>query len=485
MICISAAPTSRQLAKVDLLNASRQGDMIELCLDHLAKEPDVADMLNGISKPVLVSCRRAKDGGFFRGDEQHRITLLRQAIVAGPQYVELELDIAASIPRFGKTQRVVSVTSLDEPLEDIDGLVEQATKANADVLKLTATARGLESAWPLLRAMSEKKSLPIVTVGIGQASTLVALVSCQFGAPWTYAALERGLEGYPGQPTIEDLREIYRYESIHAKTRFVGILGFEGSPQRTAMRILNAAFRKRDLRQLCLPIPVESLDGLPKRLEKLKIKAALSSPKLGSELIKVADRAVGSAEPSGYADLILKQPDGWEAYNTIWRHALDATEAALGSHGDDNLALSRRNVLVVGTGGLARAFIHGVGRREGIVSITGARDKEAHDLAEHFNVRHVPYQNLYDTLADVVVITDRRVTLGPKKTDINPSYFRPGMTVVDLGAMPEETELLTECRQRGCRIVEPRAVFQGYLTAQFESITGEKIPPEVFEDLNP
>jgi len=141
-------------------------------------------------------------------------------------------------------------------------------------------------------------------------------------------------------------------------------------------------------------------------------------------------------------------------------------------------------VLVIGSGGMARAFIHGVERRSGIVSITGANDKAAQKLAQQFKVRHVPYQNLYDTLADVVVITDPAISLGSKKTDLNPSYFRSTMTVVDMGAMPEDTELLRECRQRGCKVVEPRDVFQGYLTAQFESITGKTMPPEAFDSLN-
>jgi hypothetical protein len=37
------------LAKVDLLDAASRGDIIEFCLDHLEKEPDVKD------QPVLAS----------------------------------------------------------------------------------------------------------------------------------------------------------------------------------------------------------------------------------------------------------------------------------------------------------------------------------------------------------------------------------------------------------------------------------------------
>ena len=101
MICITVTPTSRTLGKVDLFNAASMGDVIELCLDHLEKEPDVKDLISTVSKPIIVSCRRKQDGGQWEGTEDARLMLLRQAIVAGPAYVELDLDIARRIPRFG------------------------------------------------------------------------------------------------------------------------------------------------------------------------------------------------------------------------------------------------------------------------------------------------------------------------------------------------------------------------------------------------
>ena len=58
MICISVSPKSRQLARVDILNAARQADMVEVCLDNLLKEPDVGDMLEGVTLAEL--CRRTR-----------------------------------------------------------------------------------------------------------------------------------------------------------------------------------------------------------------------------------------------------------------------------------------------------------------------------------------------------------------------------------------------------------------------------------------
>ena len=59
MICISVTPESRRLARADLLNASRQGDLIELCLDHLVKSPGISDLLDAVEKPIQITCRRS------------------------------------------------------------------------------------------------------------------------------------------------------------------------------------------------------------------------------------------------------------------------------------------------------------------------------------------------------------------------------------------------------------------------------------------
>nr|WP_261344525.1 type I 3-dehydroquinate dehydratase [Gimesia benthica] len=63
MICISVTPESRNFAKVDILNAAAQCDLVELCLDRLIKTPDIGDLISGFEVPILVSCRHPEEGG--------------------------------------------------------------------------------------------------------------------------------------------------------------------------------------------------------------------------------------------------------------------------------------------------------------------------------------------------------------------------------------------------------------------------------------
>lgn len=480
MICISVTPTSRQLAKVDILNAARNADLVEVCLDHLAKEPDIPDLIEGISKPLLLSCRRQQDGGHWEGTEEQRLALLRMAIVAGPDYVELELDVAKSIPRFGKTKRVISITRMDRALGNVEDLIEEAKKANADVVKFTWPTPTIDAAWPLLAAVSKKRDIPVVGFGIGRGGVTFSLLGQKHGSPWMYAALEKGMEAFEGQSTVWDLDDIYGWREIDTHTRFVGVVGLDTFGMATT-KLFTAGFRKLGLNMRCLPLALGGFDRLGQMLDILKINALLVSPRFAQHTLQFAQQMEDSAKECQFCDILVKQQSGWMAYNTAWKSVLKAIEDKLGRKEADDRPLDRRNVLVIGSGGMAPAIAWGIQRRKGVLSITAPDDKAAQQIATRLNCRHVPFANLYDTLADVVVIADPAIVAGHKKTELNAAYLRPSMTVADVSHVPEETEFVREARMRGCKLIEPAAVYRDQAIGLFKSLTQQDLPAELLE----
>ena len=480
MICISVTPESRTLAKVDILNASTQGDLIEVCLDKLIKTPDVGDMISGFEKPILVSCRRKQDGGDWNGSEDDRMQLMRTAIVAGPAYIELDLELAGKIPRFGETKRVISYTSLDKPLERIDAIFERARDANADVVKFTWPTPDLDGAWPLLRAVSQKRDLPVVGMGLGESSVMFSLLGLKYGSPWIYAALEKGMEAHAGQATVSELDEIYCWQDIDSETRFIGVVE-TGDTGVTTCRILNAGFRHHDLPWRCLPMQVGHFDKLKDRLDRLRMNALLLSPHTAEQMLEFIDRPEEAVTISSYADLLFKRDGGWHGYNTIWRAALRAIEKTLGAESPEDRPLDKRSVLLIGATGATRAIANGILKRKGVLSLSAPSDKQARMSAEKMGVRFVPYTNLYDTLADLVVIADPSVKMGHHKNELNPTFLREHMTLMDIGGYPDETELAAEAKSRGCRVVDATAVYAEQLSAQFKSITGQELPEAIVQ----
>src|SRR3984893_11236712 len=154
MICISINQESRRMALVDMLNAARQCDLLEVRLDRFGKAPELGELLAVKPKPVIMSCRRPRDGGLWEGSEEERLAILRQCIISKSDYVEIELDVADQIRPFPPAKRVISYTNFQETPADIADIYAQAQSKSPDVIKLVTLARTPEEAWPLVQILA-------------------------------------------------------------------------------------------------------------------------------------------------------------------------------------------------------------------------------------------------------------------------------------------------------------------------------------------
>lgn len=476
MICISVTPTSRTLAPADLLNASRHGDLIELCLDHFLKEPDVADLIRMVDKPVLVSCRRPIDGGHWTGSEDQRLHLLRQAIVAGPEYIELDLEIADQIPRFGATRRVISCTSLNRPLEHVAAAIDRCIRSQADVVKVTWRTDDLDAIWPLLAAVTQPHPVPVVGLGLGTCGITFSLMGRKYGCPWVYAALERGMEPCASQPTVWQLREHYRWHEITPRTRFLGIIGFGASENATA-RVFNAAFERMQKDVRCLPLLPGDLSRLPAMLAGMKINGLVVDSGCDSNLGRFAESASELSSTTGHIDLLMQRSSGWKAETTL----LEAVDLAGRTMLASEKWTGRGSVLVCGHGPLARAAARYFSATGAAVSLGAPSDNAASGAARVAGVRFTPWNAVYGLHPDTVILADRDLKPGSARGEVNPMILRERLTLVDLTAYPLPSEFAPEATARGARIIEPSTIFRAQLKLQFGMLAGRKLSDDVID----
>lgn len=469
MICISVTPHSRRLARVDLLNASHQGDLIELCLDQLRKHPDVGEIIEGFEKPIIVSCRRPGEGGSWEGTEDDRRQLLRNAIIAEPAYIELEPDVAKTIPRFGNVRRIVSCSKM----RTIKDIFAQARDCDADVIKLAWPTRNLDEMWPMLAAVSGDQKLPIVGMGMDRAGITFSLLAKKYGSPWIYAALEERMEVYPGQATVWELREAFALDEIDRETRWIGVAGWEEDDV-DSIAALNDALKQMNAKLRCLPLRVGKTKNLLSMLETLKIRGIIVGMREIESLLPIIDHPHRMVEETGTADLLLKRDDGWHGFNTLRK----AVVRALRSSGKE---VTRRRVLLLGTGPRARAVLRVLDEAEAAVSVAAPGDKAAKKLAEAEGVSFVSWSAIYDTVSEFVVFADSEIPVGLKSSGLNPSLLREHTTLLDISAYPCESPLTEEGRVRGCHVIEPRDIRFSHLSTRFRAITGEDLPESVFE----
>lgn len=482
MICISINQESRRLALVDMLNAARYADLLEVRLDRFGKAPDVGELLANKPKPVIMSCRRAKDGGYWDGSEQERLAILRQCIISKAEYVEIELDAADDIRRFPPSQRVISYTNLQETPPDILEIYDEAKTKSPDVIKLVTLTRTPEEAWPLVQIVA-KATVPTVVVGLGKPGVMLAILGKRIGAPWIYAALERGMEAYPGEPTIDDLATIYRFHDVQKSTRFVGVTGF-GEREIITVAALNAVLAQTESPYRCLPLAVGELKIFRKVIDAVKLGALVVDAAHQQGILQIGAEAHGAAKTTQAADVLIHKGDAWHAFHTAAQTWIDALKQALAPKFPGDNPLKDRMVVIVGVNASAAILAAEVQRHGGSAILASFNKKAGQHIAQTVGCRFILFEAIYSTMHEVLVVCAEEKHEDPKKPGgggIHAGYLRPGMTVMDLTATMRPSELLREAKLRGCLTIAPRELLMNQLDQQVRLLTGKTASRQVLE----
>jgi 3-dehydroquinate dehydratase/shikimate dehydrogenase len=482
MICISIAPKSRRFALVDMLNAASQCDLVEVRLDCLDQSANIAELLAHRRKPVIIACRRAEDGGEWTGHEEERLALLRQCVVSKADYVEIELDVADQIRPLSPTKRVIAYTNLLEVPGNLNEIYQRALTKSPDVIKLVVPARSPEEVWPVVQILA-KPAAPTVVVGVGKPGIMLGLLARKVGAPWVYAALERGMEAYHEQFTVSDLETVYHYGSIDRSTPFVAVTGF-GELQYVTVALVNAALARLGESDRCLPLEIGSNTLFRKVLEVVKAKGAVIDAGHQATVRELATELKPSARLAETVDFMTHEDGKWQGHFIYFRGVLAALEKTLrasepvkGGEPEKGL-LQERVILFVGTNGLCRVLATGAKQAGAIPIIAGSDKHAAQTLAQALGCRFVIEEAIYTTLHDVLVRCD--------DTDLHPGFLKPGMTVVDATALPRASKLLEDAAERGCHIVLPQQVLVELVNRYLRAIAGETVPGEfLLEVLHP
>ena len=103
--------------------------------------------------PVIVTCRAAWEGGYFKGTEAARLALLEQAWHAGADFVDIEFAAwreAAWVRQTGGERLVVSSHDFAGMPADLASRYRAMAATGAAVVKLAVTAAALADCVPLL-----------------------------------------------------------------------------------------------------------------------------------------------------------------------------------------------------------------------------------------------------------------------------------------------------------------------------------------------
>jgi len=156
--------------------------LVELRLDFLRRDPDLPRILQEKQSQIIVTCRKPEDGGLWHDAEDKRIKLLRQAIIDGVEYVDLEADTAKAIPRHGKTRRIVSYHNLKETPDDLQAVWNRLAQCDPDIIKIAVMPKCIRDVFrvfDLQKANGGK--IPTIAISMGETGFMTRVLAPKFG----------------------------------------------------------------------------------------------------------------------------------------------------------------------------------------------------------------------------------------------------------------------------------------------------------------
>lgn len=223
--------------------------------------PLLLDACRALDVPCIVTYRPHWEGGQFRGSEARRLAALKYAASLGAPFVDVELKAAALF--FGGAGDIADACHVILSSHDYErtaseaellALADRMWEAGADVVKIAQTARDVTDALAVLALLRRRKG-PTIALAMGERGVITRILAPKYGGFLTFGALGAGRESAPGQPTLAQLRTLYRLPHMGARTKVFGIVGNPVAQSKSPI-IHNASFQMVSLMHCAVPVHI-------------------------------------------------------------------------------------------------------------------------------------------------------------------------------------------------------------------------------------
>ncbi|HEX4150326.1 MAG TPA: shikimate dehydrogenase [Pirellulales bacterium] len=481
MICVTIGRrTVSEMVGEQRRLAAAGAQLCEFRLDHLEPPIDMAELFAKRDGPVVITFRRPEDGGVRQVDESYRRRLLKDAMQAGAEYVDLEEDAAAAIPRVGSARRIVSLHDFTSTPSDLSAIHARLASRDADLVKIAARANTTHDVTRVLRLV-RTAGLPTVAFCMGELGTPSRLLAGRCGAPFTYACAATGEALAPGQLSFSELVELYHYDQIGPRTELYGVIGDPIAHSRSPL-VHNAAFRSLGLDKVYLPfrVPADDLGRFLADAPELELQAlSVTIPHKEAVLAAVTDPDDAVRE-IGAANTLVWGHDRLYGFNTDQAAAIDSLAAAIESAPEATAPLAGLRALVLGAGGAAKAIVHGLLAAGAEVLVSSRTFARAEQISAAIGGRALAWEMRYEPRVDVLVnCTPLGMSPHVQATPFDGQYLLPGMIVFDTVYNPETTLLVEEARRQRCTVITGVEMFVRQAARQFRHFTGMGPPLEL------
>jgi 3-dehydroquinate dehydratase-1 len=217
-VCVSIAPDdAHSLLQIADQAFGLGADYVEIRFDFVNPDllPEALQAARRVKDRSVFTLRTKTQGGMFARSERDRLQWLHRLAEEEPMLLDIELDTLQKnddLADFLEDIRNPLLVSWHDfkrtpPIDTIsDRLSEMRTYSN--YVKIVTTARSIDDSLRLLELYDTAIGLYPIFFAMGEAGVLSRILCTLIGnAPFTYASLDNALA--PGQLTVQQMKKLY------------------------------------------------------------------------------------------------------------------------------------------------------------------------------------------------------------------------------------------------------------------------------------
>jgi len=456
----------------------RDNPFIELRLDYLPQPQAAIPKLKSFIElhpeaTFVATCRRAANGGKFRGSVAAELAVLRKAAEIGFPLADLEVQSAEALKPDDLRDlydRIGLVLSYHDfrATRKLEEQLAAMSKFPADFYKLVSTAANLHDNVVMMKFLeAHAGSHEMVGVCMGEQGIISRVLGVRAGSVFTFGSAVRGEETAAGQVPASELRDVYRIDMVDQATQVYGVAGDPISHSLSPV-MMNAAFRRETVNAVYLALHAKSLKDLLSCVHEIPVRGLSVTMPYKQEILEVLENSDALTRQIGACNTVVRGAGGQlYGFNTD----VGGIVAPL----EQRINLSGARVLIVGAGGAARAGAFGLKAKGAEIFLTNRTPEKAQALARQAKVKYLKRADVakqqFDAIINATPVGMNDSKQSPlSENELNTKY------VFDLVYNPAETPLIRMARSREIQVIPGLEMFVQQGARQFEIWTGKPAP---------
>ncbi|MBS0628421.1 MAG: shikimate dehydrogenase, partial [Verrucomicrobia bacterium] len=423
-----------------------QVDGIEFRLD-LFSEINLKKLQKAVTSspiPILFTLRKGSEGGNFFGSEQERETLIRKLLALKPAFFDLEYNmdpyfIKEQIEDHPDVKFIISYHNFSSTPLDFEKIYQKMLLFKANRYKIATLTSSTNETLSLLLFSKKHPNLSIIPMGEKGSFGRILSLTLENKLHYTYLSSKK--HSAPGQISLEDLLNIYRYPKLNTNTKLYGLIG-DPVTQSVGHLYHNDVFTKKNHNALYVKMPVsqEELQDFFPLAKKIGFQGLSVTMPLKESVLKFIDNLDPLTQQIQAANTLSLKEDFIYGTNTDGCGALDALE--------QHIPIQGKTLVILGAGGASKAIAFEAKKRGAILYIVNRTLKKAQDLAKRLEGK---------ALSDIPQVYDILINTSPISPCID--KILPSAFVMDITYVPEKTPFLKKALMSGAKVIYGKEMF--------------------------